>query len=75
MTSESIRDEIKNRINISGMKQKKIAEIAGYKEKEFSNILKGRKRMNAVDVFRISQALGITPNELFGITNNPQKGE
>lgn len=67
MTSESIRDEIKNRINISGMKQKKIAAIAGYGEKEFSNILKGRKRMDAVDVFRISQALGITPNDLFGI--------
>lgn len=67
MTNETIRLEIKNRIKESGIKQKKIAEDAGYTEKKFSDMLNGRKKMDAVDFFRISQALNITPNDLFGI--------
>ena len=50
-----------------GIKQKVIAERAGYSIQQFSNMLNGRKLISATDVWRISQALGVTPNDLFGI--------
>lgn len=55
-----------------GIKQKVVAERAGYSVQQFSNMLNGRKLISATDVWRISQALGVTPNDLFGITS--QKG-
>lgn len=48
-----------------GLKQKAVAKNAGYDEKQFSNMLNGRKTITDVDVFRLSVALGVTPNELF----------
>ena len=67
MTATFIGNEIKKRIAADGLKHKKVAEKAGYKEKVFSDMLNGRKKMDAIDIFRISQALGVTPNDLFGI--------
>ena len=40
-----------------GLKQKAVAKNAGYDEKQFSNMLNGRKTITDVDVFRLSVAL------------------
>ncbi len=53
------------------MKQSAVARAAGYDPKVFNAMLKGRKRMTSDDVVPICKALGITPNELFGI--DPKK--
>lgn len=49
-----------------GLKHKVIAEKAGYTEGQFSNILCGRKNIDTSDVLRISKALAVTPNVLYG---------
>lgn len=50
-----------------GLKQKAVAKKAGYSEGQFSALLCGRKRMGAEDVVKIANALGVTPNDLYGI--------
>lgn len=49
------------------LKQSAVARAAGYSPKQFNAMLKGRKRMTSDDVVPICQALGMTPNQLFGI--------
>lgn len=56
-------------MNDKGLKQKSVAEKAGYSQQQFSNLLTGRKLFGANDVLRIAMALKVTPNELFGINN------
>lgn len=56
-------------MNDKGLKQKSVAEKAGYSQQQFSNLLTGRKFFGANDVLRIAMALKVTPNELFGINN------
>ena len=53
-----------------GYKQKTIAQKACYNEKTFSNLLNGRKIMTDCDIVAISEALGITPNDLFAVQQN-----
>ena len=48
-----------------GLKHKAVAERTGHSEKEFSNMLCGRKRIVADDIPVIATALGVMPNELF----------
>lgn len=50
-----------------GLKQKAVAKKAGYTENQFSALLCGRKKMCSEDVIKIANALGITPNDLYGI--------
>lgn len=57
-------------INERGLKQKAVGEKAGYTERQFSNILCGRKRIEPDDVKRICDALNVTPNDLYGFTSN-----
>lgn len=64
---QSFAEGTKLYIRNLGIKQKVIAERAGYSIQQFSNMLNGRKLISATDVWRISQALGVTPNDLFGI--------
>ena len=57
---------IKSIIREKGYKQNVIAEKAGFSEKQFSNIVTGRKFIAADDVLSICRALDVTPNELLG---------
>lgn len=57
-----------------GIKQKAVAEKAGYTAQQFSGMLNGRKLITWKDVICISDALGVTPNDLYGITSSDQKG-
>ena len=57
-------------IKQKGLKNKAVAEKAGYTEQEFSNMLNERKIVNSDDVLRVATALDVTPNDLFGIKCN-----
>ncbi len=67
-TVYGIAETTRNLIREKGLKNKTVATRAGYSEKQFSRIMTGAKPMRSEDILRISQALGVTPNELFGIS-------
>ncbi|MDE6708643.1 MAG: helix-turn-helix domain-containing protein [Oscillospiraceae bacterium] len=50
-----------------GLKQKAFAKKAGYTEQKFTRKMSGRSPITWKDILNIANALGITPNELFGI--------
>ena len=54
-------------IQKKGVKQCVIASRAGYTKQQFSDMVNGRKIIKAVDVLIIAEALGVTPNDLYGI--------
>ena len=58
---------VKRIIKQKGYKQGAIAKKAGINEKTFSNMLNGRKIIADYDASKIIIALGVTPNEIFGI--------
>lgn len=64
MVAENTRRIIEER----GLKQKSVAEKAGYSPKVFNDLLSGRKIIRETDIVKISSALGVPPNELFGMT-------
>lgn len=62
-----VEKRIKAIIREKGLIQKHVASVAGYSEKEFSRFLNGGKVIRDSDVWKISQALGVRPDELYGI--------
>lgn len=60
-----LRETIKSLIAESGMKQKAIAERAGFTEQMMTDMLNGRKVIKAEFIPALCQALGVTPNRLF----------
>ena len=64
----AVSDMIYKVINEKCLKQ---SAVAVYDPKIFNAMLRGRKRMTSDDVVPICKALGVTPNELFGI--DPKK--
>lgn len=70
----TVAKNTKDIINKCGYKQKAVAEKAGYTAQQFSGMLNGRKLITWKDVICISDALGVTPNDLYGITSSDQKG-
>lgn len=69
----SATDMIYKIIDEKCLKQSAVARAAGYEPKKFNDLLRGRKRMTSDDVVPICKALGITPNELFGIEHTPSQ--
>lgn len=65
MNNERMTENIKKLILESGMKQKAVAERAGFTEQMMTDMLNGRKVIKAEFVPAICQALGVTPNRLF----------
>lgn len=63
--TEIVAANIKDIIKASGLKQKAVAEKSGFGDKEFSNLLNGRKRIGAEHIPAIANALGVTPNDLY----------
>lgn len=61
---------VKKIIQDRGLKQYSVANLAGYKEKVFSDMLNGRRLIKSCDILKISIALGVTPNELFKKQNS-----
>ncbi len=60
--TKNIYKIIKNKMLV----QSAVATRAGYDAKTFNNMLRGRKLILPEDIVRISKALEVTPNELFG---------
>lgn len=72
--SGTIVDRINKAIQAKGYKQYTVAERAGFKPKDFSDLLNGRKTFKAAYIMPICYALDVTPNVLFGfeeMPNNP----
>lgn len=54
-------------INEKGMKQCAVAERAGFSKQQFSDMLNGRKIIKPCDMLAISDVLGVTANDLYGM--------
>lgn len=59
-----IAENTKRILSEKGLKQKALAERLGYNEKEFSNMLNGRKIIKGDDILPIANALGVEPNDI-----------
>lgn len=59
----SLKNEIKKR----GLKQKAIAAKMGWNERQFSDMMHNRRNITPRDIEKLCDALGVTPNDLFGI--------
>ncbi len=60
----------KRLIQSKGLKQKRVAEKAGYNPKKFSDMLNGRKLITADDVLPIAEALEVSANDLLKRPND-----
>jgi len=62
-----IAENAKRIIADKGLKQRAVAEKAGYSQQQFSAMMCNRRIVQDTDVMAIANALNVTPNELFGI--------
>lgn len=68
---EDVISNIKSIISDKGMKQKAVAEKAGFTSQEFSNILNDRRKLLRVEYMpAIAVAIGVDVNDLYGISKN-----
>lgn len=65
MYTSVVAENTKRIISEKGMKHKAIAAKIGMSEKQFSDLLNGRKIIRDTDIEALSVALNVTPNELF----------
>jgi len=65
LSYDNFVSNIRRLVKDSGMKQKVIAKKTGITEKEFSNMLNNRKKIQPEYIPRIASALNVTPNDLF----------
>jgi len=65
MVESAIADNTKRIIKERGLKNRAVAQKAGFYEQQFSSILNKRRVVRDIDVIAIAQALDVTPNELF----------
>ena len=68
-TSENLKQIVKAK----GLKVGFVAEKCGYSLNMFSSLMNGRKRISPLDVVKICEGLGITPNELFSFVREYPK--
>lgn len=68
MNQSIVAKNTKRIIGERGYKQRAVAKLAGYDEKAFSNLLNGRRLVTDKDIIAISDALKVTPNELFSVS-------
>lgn len=69
MIQTAIADNTRRIITERGLKNRAVAERAGFSENQFSAILNKRRVVRDIDVIAIARALGVTPNELFADTS------
>ena len=60
-------------IQTKGYKQYIVVGRAGYKSKDFSDLMNGRKTFKAKYIMPICYALDVTPNVLFGFEELPNE--
>ncbi|MGC4018910.1 MAG: helix-turn-helix transcriptional regulator [Muricomes sp.] len=59
--SEGLSEVIKEK----GLRQVYVAERAGYTPQELSDMLNGRRLIKACDIPRLTQALGVTSDDIY----------
>lgn len=69
-----VYERIKIYIKESGLKQKVVATKAGYTEKQFSEMLNGKRPLYADDVEKICVALGVPPDTFILYQGSKQRG-
>lgn len=62
-----VADNVARIIAELGLKQRAVAKKAGFEAQAFSDMLNGRRLIKLCDVVLIAEALGVTPNDLYGI--------
>lgn len=67
-----VADNTRRIIKEKAMKQCGVAEKAGFKPKEFSAMLTGKKTIKDYHILPIANALDVTPNDLFS-ASEPEK--
>lgn len=72
--NQPVSENIKKIIAEKGMKYLAVAERAGYSKQQFSDMMNGRKVIKPCDVGVIANALGVTPNDLYGISEEKDAG-
>jgi len=60
-------------ISVKGLKQKVVAQKAGYSSQQFSDMLNGRKIIRPLDTRAIAIALEVDANELFKVSGQEEK--
>ena len=65
MHRDPVADGIMLIISNSGLRNKYVAEKAGYTPQQFCDMLHGRKTIKATDVVPIARALGVTVQEIY----------
>ena len=62
----NVPENIKRIVSEKGLKYSAVAGWAGITPVAFSNMLNGHRIIYAYDLVAIADALGVTPNDLFG---------
>lgn len=70
---QDIRDKINTIIQDRAHKQSTIAERAGLTPMMFSDMLKHRRKLDANELFRVCDALGMTPNDVMDYQPKQEK--
>lgn len=70
----NLPDNIIGIINKRGLKQGAIAERAGYTKQQFSDMMNGRRIIKPCDVLAISNALGVSVNDLYAASDREEVG-
>lgn len=71
--NEIVAPAIKKLINERGLKQYAVAKKAGYTKQQFNNMLNRRRVITDADIYKITCALGVTPNDLFLPENQAER--
>lgn len=62
-----VTPNIRKIISERGLKQCAVAEKAGYTKQQFNAMLTGRRLITDIDICRITSALNVDANTLFGV--------
>lgn len=75
MSENKIIDKLNKIIEKKGLKKKAVADRIGTSQKNFSNLLTGKRRLQSREIIPLCMALDISPNELFGYTKQGEVRE
>lgn len=65
--NQPVAENVAKIISKLDLKQRAVAKKAGFEAQAFNDMLNGRRLIKLCDVVAIAEALGVTPNDLFGI--------
>ncbi|MFG6334821.1 MAG: helix-turn-helix domain-containing protein [Lachnospiraceae bacterium] len=71
--NQPVTSNILRIISVKGLKQKVVAQKAGYSSQQFSDMLNGRKIIRPLDTRAIAIALEVDANELFKVSGQEEK--